>query len=182
LQATSQRQNRQPARIYDPAGSGGKQLQGHSWQIKYGDGSGANGQVYIDKVSIGNLVVPNQAVEAAVSVSGTFSRDPNNDGLLGMAFSKLNTIKPKGQLTWFDNIKPKLAKQVFTCSLKRQAVGSYDFGYLDKAKYKGEIIWVNVKGSRGFWDFTISGFSVSGSETGGEFNAIADTGYVAQMI
>jgi aspergillopepsin I len=153
-------------------------LEGSSWQIKYGDGSGANGRVYLDKVAVGNLVVPNQAVEAAVSVSGTFTRDPNNDGLLGMAFSRLNTIKPKGQLTWFDNIKPKLASPVFTCSLKRQAVGSYDFGYLDKTKYKGDIIWSPVKGTRGFWDFQITGFSVNGKQVGGEINAIADTGYV----
>jgi aspergillopepsin I len=147
--------------------------------IKYGDQSGANGKVYLDKVAVGNLVVPNQAVEAAVSVSGTFTRDPNNDGLLGMAFSRLNTVKPKGQLTWFDNIKPKLASPVFTCSLKRQATGSYDFGYLDKAKYKGDIIWTPIKGARGFWDFTITGFSVGGVVVPGEINAIADTGYDA---
>jgi aspergillopepsin I len=167
------------ARVYDPKGSGGKKLEGHSWQIRYGDMSGASGQVYLDKVTIGDLTVPEQAVEAATTVSRTFSRDNANDGLIGLAFSKLNTVKPKSQMTWFDNIKPKLAAPVFTAALKRRQVGTYDFGYIDRSKYQGEIVWTNVKGAKGFWDFAPSAFIVGNA--GGEarpatINAIADTG------
>jgi aspergillopepsin I len=110
-------------------------------------------------------------------VSRTFAKDPANDGLLGLAFSRLNTIKPKAQLTWFDNVKPKLAAPVFTCSLKRHEVGSYDFGYIDKAKYKGEIVWTNVRSAKGFWDFTATGFAVGRGEVKSiAINAVADTG------
>jgi aspergillopepsin I len=175
LQPGNERSSRPQNRVYDVAG--GKVLDGHSWQIRYGDKSGANGKVYLDSVSIGGLTVPNQAVEAASTVSRTFYKDAANDGLLGLAFSKLNTIKPSKQLTWFDNIKPKLAAPVFTSALKRRATGTYDFGYIDRAKYSGELIWAPVKGGKGFWDFTVTGFSVGGGqEVPITLNSIADTG------
>jgi aspergillopepsin I len=158
-------------------------MEGYSWKIRYGDGSSAGGQVYSDKVSIGNITVPNQAVEAATTVSGQFTRDVNMDGLLGLGLSKLNTIKPKAQLTWFDNIKPKLAAPVFTSALKRRQPGTYDFGFIDKAKYRGNITYVNVNSKRGFWDFQITGFAVGSSAVqtpqDGPINAIADTGCVS---
>ncbi|TID16432.1 Asp-domain-containing protein [Venturia nashicola] len=175
LQPATERTGRPTSRVYDTAG--GKSLDGHSWTIRYGDKSGANGKVYLDKVSIGDLTVPNQAVEAASTVSRIFSKDPANDGLLGLAFSKINTIRPAKQATWFDNIKPKLAAPLFAVSLKRKAVGAYDFGYIDKKKYTGELIYANVKGTKGFWDFPVTGFSVgSGQEIPVTLNAIADTG------
>jgi aspergillopepsin I len=139
--------------------------------------SGASGRVYLDKVTIGDLAVPNQAVEAATSVSRTFTRDNMNDGLIGLAFSKLNTIKPTSQKTWFDNIRPQLAAPVFTCTLKRRAVGTYDFGYIDKGKYRGEIMWAPIGGAKGFWDFTTTAFQVgSGPVQQYNVSAIADTG------
>ncbi|KAE9978507.1 hypothetical protein EG328_001417 [Venturia inaequalis] len=175
LQPSTERTGRPQNRVYDIAG--GKIMDGHSWTIRYGDRSGANGKVYQDKVSIGEITVPNQAVEAASTVSKTFSKDPLNDGLLGLAFGKLNTIKPSKQPTWFENAKPKLLMPLFTVSLKRRAVGSYDFGYIDKSKYTGEIVWANVKGAKGFWDFPVTGFTVGGGqEVPIALNAIADTG------
>lgn len=139
--------------------------------------SGASGRVYIDKVTIGDLSVERQAVEAATTVSRGFTRDNMNDGLLGLAMSKLNTIKPQGQLTWYDNIRPQLNQPVFTATLKRRAVGTYDFGYIDKSKYKGDLIWAPIVGAKGFWDFDTTGFSIGdGPMKPATINAIADTG------
>jgi aspergillopepsin I len=163
--------------VYDPKGSSAKQLTGHSWRIHYGDDSGADGQVYIDKVAVGELSVPNQAVEAATNVSSTFTRDNANDGLLGLGFSKMNTIKPTKQSTWFDNIRPMLAAPVWTANLKRRQVGTYDFGYIDKAKYKGDIHWVKVKDREGYWGFETTSYQIGDKpETSTTINAIIDTG------
>lgn len=173
----SQRGNRPQSRVYDVKGVNAKQLPGHSWTIRYGDKSSANGQVFIDKVTIGGVSVEKQAVEAARTVSNSFSRDPANDGLLGLAFSKINTVKPTKQLTWFDNARSKLAAPVFTCAIKRRQPGTYDFGFIDKAKYTGDIVWTNVKGGKGLWDFTSSGYAVGNGPTQmANINAIADTG------
>jgi aspergillopepsin I len=172
-----QRNTRPVSRVYDPNGSNARVLEQHSWTIRYGDMSGASGQVFLDKVSIGDLTVPNQAVEAAASVSRTFTRDNKNDGLLGLAFSKLNTVKPNGQKTWFDNVRTQLSQPVFTAALKRRAVGTYDFGYIDKGKYKGDLVWTPISGTKGFWDFTPTGFQVGDKPVVDvNISAIADTG------
>jgi hypothetical protein len=114
-------------------------LKDHSWEIQYGDGSGfvfpdslealtnststsANGQVYLDSVGVGSIIYPNQAIGAAAKVTTDFARDQVVDGLMGLAFSKINAVKPKVQLTWFDNVKSKLAAPVFTAALKRGQV------------------------------------------------------------
>ena len=66
-------------------------MQGAQFSISYGDGSGAAGTVGTDVVTIGGVSVQNQAVELANKVSQSFVQDVNTDGLVGLAFSKLNT-------------------------------------------------------------------------------------------
>lgn len=70
-----------------------KKMQGAQFTISYGDGSGAAGTVGTDKVTIGGVSVDNQAVELANAVSRSFVEDTNTDGLVGLAFSQLNTGK-----------------------------------------------------------------------------------------
>src|SRR5207248_8986464 len=76
-----------------------KLMSGASFSLQYGDGSSASGIVGTDVVEIGGTMVANQAVELAQSVSGSFLRDHQNDGLLGLAFSQLNQVIPQQQKT-----------------------------------------------------------------------------------
>jgi len=71
-----------------------KKIDGAQFSISYGDGSGAAGTVGTDVVNIGGVTVENQAVELANAVSRSFVQDTNTDGLVGLAFSKLNTGTP----------------------------------------------------------------------------------------
>ncbi|CAI6336487.1 unnamed protein product [Periconia digitata] len=154
-----------------------KQIAGATWKISYGDGSGASGKVYADKVQVGGVTATTQAVEAATSVSSQFAQDRDTDGLLGLAFSSLNTVKPQQQKTFFDTVHTQLAKPLFAAVLKYHAAGSYDFGYIDSSKYTGEITYVDVDTSEGWWQFSFSGYSIgTGSVTTSEINGIADTG------
>jgi aspergillopepsin I len=108
--------------IYNPnKSSTAQELQGYSWQISYGDGSSSSGDVYIDTVTAGGLTVSSQAVEVATQVSDAFTLDPNNDGLLGLGFSSINTVEPVAQMTFFDNAKSSLDAPVFTADLKAGA-------------------------------------------------------------
>jgi hypothetical protein len=68
-----------------------KKSDGLQWSISYGDGSGAAGTVGTDKVTIGGVSVEGQTVELANAVSRSFVEDTNTDGLVGLAFSNLNT-------------------------------------------------------------------------------------------
>jgi len=163
--------------VYSPSTSG-KKLSGETWDISYGDGSGASGVVYADKVVVGGVTATSQAVEAATSVSAAFTEDVDNDGLLGLAFSSINTVSPDQATTFFDTVKSSLAKQLFTVDLKHNTAGSYDFGYIDSSKYTGSISYTSVDTSNGFWQFTAGGYSVGSSTTtsGSVGTAIADTG------
>ncbi|KAF2010963.1 Asp-domain-containing protein [Aaosphaeria arxii CBS 175.79] len=154
-----------------------KKVAGATWKISYGDGSGASGTVYADKVVVGGVTATSQAVEAATSVSAAFQRDTDTDGLLGLAFSSLNTIKPTPSKTWFDTIKGNLPSPIFAVTLKYHAAGTYDFGFIDKSKYTGDITYVNVDNSDGFWGFTATGYAVgTGAEVKTSIPAIGDTG------
>lgn len=150
---------------------------GYTWDIEYGDGSGASGYVYADKVVVGSVTATSQAVEAATSVSSSFLSDTASDGLLGLAFSNLNTVMPYPQNTFFDTIKKQLAKPVFTADLRKGAVGSYDFGCIDPAKYTGRITYATVTPGSGFWQFSVGGYAIgSGANINKPYSCVADTG------
>lgn len=150
---------------------------GYSWSITYGDNSSASGLVYADKVQVGSVTATSQAVEAATSVSSAFIADTANDGLLGLAFSSINTVSPKQQTTFFDSVKSSLAQPLFTANLKKGAAGSYDFGFIDSSKYTGSIAYTSVDTSYGFWQFTTTGYAIgSGAVNTTSYTAIADTG------
>ncbi|KAI3334458.1 aspartic peptidase domain-containing protein [Ustulina deusta] len=156
--------------VYDPSSSSSSEkVSGATWSISYGDGSSSSGTVYHDVVDVGGVSFDSQAVESASKVSDQFAQDSNNDGLLGLAFSTLNTVSPDQEKTFFDNIIDNLDVAAWTADLKYHTAGSYDFGVIDDSKYTGSISYVDVDSSQGFWDFTadINGESVDG---------IADTG------
>lgn len=178
--------NQQPAaqtknhNIYSPAAS--KLMQGYSWNVTYLDGSTAGGNVYNDTVTLGNMNFTNQAVEAAQSASDAFVA-ASYDGMLGLAFDTLNTVKPKQQRTLFNSIASQLPKPLFTSLLKHSAPGSYDFGYVDTSKYTGAITYANVSTANGWWQFTSQGYSIgSGAAVSQAVSAVVDTGTTLMVM
>ncbi|GAM91036.1 hypothetical protein ANO11243_090830 [Dothideomycetidae sp. 11243] len=178
LQASSQTSGHN---VYSPSRSS-QLLNGYSWAITYADGSGASGEVYADKVAVGAVTATRQAVEAATSVSAQFAQDTNNDGLLGLAFSNINTVTPQKQLTFFDSVKSHLSAPLFTARLRHGQAGTYDFGYIDQSKYSGSITYVPVDNSQGFWGFSAGGYAVGNVQGNAIGPAIADTGTTLLLV
>lgn len=148
---------------YNPKNSSTFQnMQGATFLITYGDGSGAAGTVGLDTVDIGGATVTKQAIEMATAVSQSFVQDTNTDGLVGLAFSKLNTVKPQQQKTFFDSIMPDLEQPLFTADLTNDTTGTYEFGTINQAKFKGAITWANVNSSSGFWQVQSNSFAING--------------------
>ncbi|KAJ3577666.1 hypothetical protein NPX13_g2901 [Xylaria arbuscula] len=170
--------------IYDPSKStSSKEVPGATWNITYGDKSTSGGVVYRDTVTVGKVAVQSQGVEAATQVSQQFTRDANNDGLLGLAFSKLNTVQPKMEPTWFDNAVKSLDHPVWTADLKYHKAGTYDFGVIDTSKYGGKISYVNADSKTGFWMFGMTGYGVGNSTLKDlKFQGIADTGTTLALL
>lgn len=158
---------------YDPSkSSSAKKLSGATWKISYGDGSNCSGDVYTDDVTVGGLTVKGQAVESAKQVSQQFAQG-EGDGLLGLAFSELNTVTPTPQKTWFDNIKSQLDSPLFVSDLKHNAPGSYVFGKIPSGA--SNIYYTDVDSSQGFWGFTAS-------TDNGRVSGIADTGTTLLLL
>lgn len=153
-----------------------KALPNYTWEISYGDGSGASGTVGTDNVRVGSTTVKTQAVELAKQVSSTFISD-TSDGLLGLAFSTINTVKPIKQKTFFDNAKASLDSPLFAAYLPHDADGSYDFGYIDTSKYSGSVSYAPVDSSNGFWEFSSTSYKVGTKvHSLSGYTGIADTG------
>lgn len=76
---------------YQP-GSTAVREQGESWEILYGDGTGAAGMVYNDTVTLGETTITSLAVEIATGASAEFlSPYEPADGVLGLGFDNENT-------------------------------------------------------------------------------------------
>ncbi|KAJ5820543.1 Penicillopepsin-2 [Penicillium riverlandense] len=132
--------------IYDP--SSATPLSGYTWNISYSDGSSASGNVFQDTVTVGGVQATSQAVQAAEKVSQQFVSDTKHDGLLGLAFSSINTVTPQQQLTFFDTVKSQLSKPLFAACLKHNQPGVYDFGFIDQTKFTGSLAYTPVNSSQ----------------------------------
>ena len=166
--------------IFDPTKSSTfVPMIGSKFNVHYGDHTYAKGIVGTDHVDIGGRTVSTQAFGLTTELSQQFF-DQHADGLLGLAFSKLNQIRPKAQKTFFDNIIPDLPAPVFTANLKHGVEGGYEFGTIDTTQFRGNLTTIPIDPSRGLWQFESRSFAVGDTKAqtlqGGSGVAIADTG------
>ncbi|KIM76739.1 hypothetical protein PILCRDRAFT_640972 [Piloderma croceum F 1598] len=176
--------------IYNPENSStAKTVKGATWNISYGDGSSASGNVFTDVVAIGAISIPNQAVELAEKLSSSFQQDNGSDGLLGLAWPSLNTVTPTQQATPVDNMINLniISPALFTANLDRgDDNGFYTFGVIDAAKAgvsESDIFYTAVDNSQGFWMFPSTQAVVNGNPISLSGNtAIADTGTTLALM
>lgn len=180
--------NKAANQIFNPSQSSTfKSVSGSTWQISYGDGSSASGNVGTDHVTVGGLVIRGQTVELANQLSQQFVTDASS-GLLGLAFGNINQVKPHPVPTPVqsminqDDIHP--SQEIFTAYLTSfknpDERPFYTFGYIDKPTIQAcgqEIAWAPVNSKQGFWMFQSESATVNGQQVPRSGNnAIADTG------
>jgi len=182
---------------FDPSKSSTfKKLDGETWKISYGDSSSANGDVGTDVVNLGGLKVENQAVELAKELSQQFA-EGNGSGLLGLAFSSINTVSPTPQKTPVDNIiAQKSAKeQLFTAYLGSwrdtneadKGESFYTFGFIDQdvltASGATSPNYAPVDSSQGFWQIASTSATINGQTVDRSNNtSIMDTGTTLCLV
>lgn len=184
--------------VFDPSKSSTYKLkEGSTWKISYGDGSSASGIVGNDNVDLGGLVVKGQAIELADTMSAQFASGAG-DGLLGLAFSNINTVQPKAVATPVENMitQDDISKSasLFTAKLGSwrdadepdKGESFYTFGFIDQATVTAagaEIAYTPVDNSQGFWMFDSTSATVNGkSITRSGNKAIADTGTTLALV
>ncbi|EKG10318.1 Peptidase A1 [Macrophomina phaseolina MS6] len=185
--------------VFDPSKSSTfKEQASSTWQIQYGDQSSASGTVGTDNLTLGGLTVENQGIELAKQLSDQFVQG-TGDGLLGLAWGSINTVKPTPVKTPIENMIaqddiPKDA-ELFTAylgSTKDSAEADkgesfYTFGYIDqdvlKAAGVDEPYYVDIDNSQGFWQFESTSATVNGQTIARSGNtAIADTGTTLALV
>jgi hypothetical protein len=142
-------------------------------------------------------VVKDQAVEIADILSAQFVQG-SGDGLLGLAFGNINTVKPQAVSTPVENMIsqadiPKTA-EVFTAKLGSwrdsdepdKGDSFYTFGFIDQDTVKAteaEIYYTSIDNSQGFWMFDSASATVNGKSVSRAGNkAIADTGTTLALV
>lgn len=170
--------------LYDPSKSKTSKLaKGLTWEISYGDGSSASGDVHQDQVQLGNLAVDNMSVEVAKKLSNSFIQDVQSDGLLGMAWDSINTVQPTPVETLLTRMMPLLEKPIFTCNLMHGSGGFYTFGSVDESVTSTPIQYTLVDNSTGFWKVAAPTWSLQNEEMPTSFgNAIMDTGTTLLLV
>ncbi|EMD40330.1 hypothetical protein CERSUDRAFT_79992 [Gelatoporia subvermispora B] len=172
--------------VYDPSKSSTAKETSGRWDIAYGDGSSASGNVYTDHVTVAGITIKDQAVELAQHLSSSFLADGGNDGLLGLAWPDINTVQPEPVATPVKNmISQKLIKpQVFTVKLGHgDETSFYSFGFIDKSVTKHPINYTAVDNSQGFWQVPSTSWTINGEKKKREDNVtILDTGTTLCLV
>ncbi|KAI0692181.1 acid protease [Cerioporus squamosus] len=172
--------------VYNPAKSSTAKKASGSWNISYGDGSSASGNVYTDTVTVGDIAIPGQAVELAEKLSSSFLQDGGNDGLLGLAWPSINTVSPKPVATPVENMinKKLIDPPVFTVKLGRgDEAGFYSFGFIDDSVTSDTITYTPVDNSQGFWQVPSTSWTLNGKTKERSGNTtILDTGTTLLLV
>ncbi|KAH7325224.1 aspartic peptidase domain-containing protein [Rhizoctonia solani] len=111
-------------------------------------------ELIMDTITIGDITIKRQAVEVAQNLSDEFLRG-GSDGLLGLAFPKLNTVRPHQQKTPMQNmVEQGLVKDpIFTVKLdKHDSRGYYTFGYINEHVHASKLYWQKVITDNGWWE------------------------------
>ncbi|KAL9080925.1 MAG: hypothetical protein Q9157_000425 [Trypethelium eluteriae] len=168
-------------------------MSGSTWQISYGDGSSASGDVGTDVVNIGGVQITGQAVEEAKTLSSAFTQNAG-DGLMGLAFGNINTVKPNPVATPVTNMinQSAISEKLFTAKLGSwrdasdpdKGASFYTFGYIDQTTLNGETpFYTPVDNSQGFWQIQSGTYTVNGtSYNANTTTSIMDTGTTLALV
>ncbi|KAK0711600.1 aspartic peptidase domain-containing protein [Lasiosphaeris hirsuta] len=121
-------------RFYDPAKTASAVATEERWNITYAGRSEAGGRVWRDVVDVGG-VRATQAVEVADREAAWFETQDEYSRFVGLGLGGV------------------------VCG-RRRRLGTYDFGYVDAAKYVGDITYTAANNSRGWWDIVATSYAV----------------------
>ena len=144
-------------------------------------------------LNVGGVEITGQGIEEAEKLSSAFTQNAG-DGLLGLAWGNINTVKPTPVATPVTNMinESAISQALFTAKLGSwrdandpdKGASFYTFGYIDEATLNGETpFYTPVDNSQGFWQITSGTYTVNGtSYTANTTTAIMDTGTTLALV
>ncbi|KAK3315473.1 aspartic peptidase domain-containing protein [Apodospora peruviana] len=159
------------------------QIPNATWEISYGDGSAAGGNVWLDLVSIAGVEIQNATVESATYVSEELSDDPIMSGVFGLAYNYTPKMRPV-MPSVLSRLSPLLNTSLFTVDLKWHADSEYEFGFLNSSKHIEPIHFVPLMDGAKYWELSFTKFNAANSKLWYLFNwpAIVDTGTTLLLL
>ncbi|KAG8905957.1 Type I transmembrane sorting receptor [Tulasnella sp. 403] len=151
------------------------------FQIQYADGSGAQGTVATDTVSVAGLTAKAQGFGAVTSETNGFGQGPNA-GLLGLGFP---ANAESGATPFFVNLVNNrvLTSNVFAFYMSRNGGSGSELclGCTDSSKFTGSVSYHPLdpsatNGQQFYWNTPSAGFSYNGGSPTGSFSAVIDSG------
>ncbi|KDN47745.1 acid protease [Tilletiaria anomala UBC 951] len=130
---------------YNPSKSSTARDTGKTFSVQYGDGTSASGKIYNDTLTVAGLQAFGQAVgDATSSDIGSESA-----GISGMAFPSIAQFQRD---PFFYTLRKQgaVSRGVFGFGLSKENA-RLDLGTLDSDSYEGDINWVTIDDSNGFW-------------------------------
>lgn len=153
---------------------------GRSIEVQFGTGA-IEGEINLDTVFIGGIVIPNQSFGEITEEKGDIFYEGNFAGILGLGFPSMSAYD---QDPVFDNILELqlLDYNVFSFyySLNPDETSEFCLGGIDDTKFKGNLIWTDViKGMEYYWLINVDDIKLGNRSLGvcdGGCHAAVDTG------
>ncbi|KAF9164281.1 hypothetical protein DFQ26_001626 [Actinomortierella ambigua] len=144
------------------------------FEIEFDDDSKVQGDAYLETVTIGEFKAENQTIGVATQYSTTMAPDQfPADGLLGLAFESLSTLKASPLVqTLFS--QGQLDEPVFSLKLASEKSELF-LGGANGDLFTGEITYTPVVNAS-FWTVTLDSIDVSQKSVFSDRKAIIDSG------
>ncbi|KAG2139036.1 aspartic peptidase domain-containing protein [Suillus clintonianus] len=156
---------------YNPSSSSSAQALGKTFQVAYGDGSAAEGDLYKDTVTFAGFKATGQTFGVATNATD-FSQE-KYDGLMGMSFPSLSNF-PANPV--FNTLVAQGAVPESVFAFKLASSGSeLRVGGVNSALYKGSFTYTPVT-KQAYWQIDGDGIGVNGKNVIKKFSAIVDSG------
>jgi hypothetical protein len=133
----------------------------------------------VDDVATAGLVAKGMAFGVATKVGrGTFASGQAATMGFGRQADDPSTWLPRDQTFWLRVGADLEMPYLFTVDIYQDQNGTFDFGYIDTAKYTGEISFVPIDTTSTNWNFKMNGYAIGDGDmqTVDEFVGVVDTG------
>ncbi|KAF4126386.1 hypothetical protein GMORB2_0122 [Geosmithia morbida] len=154
-------------------------LQDAEWDIRYGDGTSADGVTYHDTVRLGTLRVDSATVKSARIIPASLENETGLSGVLGLSKPTSNSSSSITRLIR-EALVGSNGRPIITADLRHNASGRIDFGQVadDDSLSEDAIAWVPPVPSSSYWDVDFSTVGWHGSHGlwhDRDFRATVDT-------